>query len=76
MGLDMSENPLDRIPAFNRISIRAVRVHESEDPSAAHLLSSSAKPGEPHGLDSTNARFTTTGFDLGRSGMFDEPTAP
>jgi hypothetical protein len=31
----MSDNPMDRLPAHNRVSIRAVLVHEGEDPSAA-----------------------------------------
>jgi hypothetical protein len=31
----MSDNPLDKIPAHNRVSIRAVLVHEGEDASAA-----------------------------------------
>lgn len=31
----MSDNPLDRLPAFDRVSIRAVLVHAGEDPSAA-----------------------------------------
>lgn len=31
----MSDNPLDKIPAHNRISIRAVLVHEGEDAGAA-----------------------------------------
>ncbi|WP_158925178.1 hypothetical protein [Acidisphaera sp. S103] len=30
----MSDNPLDKIPAHNRISIRAVLVHEGEDAAA------------------------------------------
>jgi hypothetical protein len=30
----MSDNPLDKLPAHNRVSIRAVLVHEGEDPSA------------------------------------------
>jgi hypothetical protein len=28
-------NPMDKLPAHNRVSIRAVLVHEGEDPSAA-----------------------------------------
>jgi len=31
----MSDNPLDRLPAHNRVSIRAVLVHEGEDPGPA-----------------------------------------
>ncbi len=31
----MSDNPLDGIPAFDRISIRAVLVHDGEDPNSA-----------------------------------------
>jgi hypothetical protein len=31
----MSDNPLDKVPAHNRVSIRAVLVHEGEDASAA-----------------------------------------
>jgi hypothetical protein len=31
----MSDNPMDRISAVDRVSIRAVLVHEGEDPSAA-----------------------------------------
>ena len=31
----MSDNPLDRLPTHNRVSIRAVLVHDGEDPSAA-----------------------------------------
>jgi hypothetical protein len=31
----MSDDPLDRIPSFDRISIRAVLVHEGEDPGPA-----------------------------------------
>ncbi len=31
----MSDNPLDKLPAYNRVSIRAVLVREGEDPSAA-----------------------------------------
>lgn len=31
----MSDNPLDRLPAHNRVSIRAVLVHEGEDAGAA-----------------------------------------
>jgi hypothetical protein len=31
----MSDNPLDRLPILDPISIRAVLVHEGEDPSAA-----------------------------------------
>ncbi len=31
----MSDNPLDRLPAYDRVSIRAVLVHDGEDPSAA-----------------------------------------
>jgi hypothetical protein len=33
----MSDNPLDRIPSFDRVSIRAVVVSDGEDPS--HALS-------------------------------------
>jgi hypothetical protein len=33
----MSDNPLDGIPTFDRVSIRAVVVHDSEDP--GHALS-------------------------------------
>src|ERR1700733_14008182 len=32
---DHPDNPLDKLPAHNRVSIRAVLVHEGEDPSAA-----------------------------------------
>lgn len=32
---DHPDNPLDRLPAHDRVSIRAVLVHEGEDPSAA-----------------------------------------
>jgi hypothetical protein len=35
MDIRMSDNPLDRLSAFNRVSIRAVLVHDGEDPSAA-----------------------------------------
>jgi len=35
MDRRMSDNPLDRIPAYNRVSIRAVLVHEGEDPGPA-----------------------------------------
>ncbi len=31
----MSDNPLDSIPTFDRVSLRAVLVHEGEDPSDA-----------------------------------------
>ncbi|WP_158922932.1 hypothetical protein [Acidisphaera sp. S103] len=31
----MSDSPLDKVPAHNRVSIRAVLVHEGEDASAA-----------------------------------------
>ncbi len=31
----MSDNPLDRIPGFDRVSIRAVVVMEGEDPGPA-----------------------------------------
>lgn len=31
----MNNTPLDTVPAHNRISVRAVLVHEGEDPSAA-----------------------------------------
>jgi hypothetical protein len=31
----MSDNPLDRIPSFDRVSIRAVVVSDDEDPSQA-----------------------------------------
>lgn len=31
----MSDNPLDRLPAYDRVSIRAVLVHDGEDPAAA-----------------------------------------
>jgi hypothetical protein len=31
----MSDNPLDKLPAHDRVSIRAVLVHEGEDASAA-----------------------------------------
>ncbi len=31
----MSNNPLDRLPAYDRVSIRAVLVQDGEDPSAA-----------------------------------------
>ena len=31
----MSDNPLDSIPSFNRVSIRAVLVNEGEDPGQA-----------------------------------------
>jgi hypothetical protein len=31
----MSDNPMDKLPAHNRVSIRAVLVHEGEDASAA-----------------------------------------
>jgi hypothetical protein len=31
----MSDNPMDKLPAHNRVSIRAVLVHEGEDESAA-----------------------------------------
>ena len=31
----MSDNPLDKLPEHNRVSIRAVLVHEGEDASAA-----------------------------------------
>lgn len=31
----MSDSPLDNLPAFNRVSIPAVLVHEGEDPAAA-----------------------------------------
>jgi hypothetical protein len=31
----MNDNPLDRIPAFDRVSIRAVLVHDGEDPNPA-----------------------------------------
>jgi hypothetical protein len=31
----MSDDPLDRIPAYNRVSIRAVLVHGDEDPGPA-----------------------------------------
>ncbi|WP_428489685.1 hypothetical protein [Rhodopila sp.] len=31
----MSDNPMDRLPAFNRVSIRAVLVKDGEDPSHA-----------------------------------------
>jgi hypothetical protein len=30
-----ADNPMDKLPAHNRVSIRAVLVHEGEDPSAA-----------------------------------------
>jgi hypothetical protein len=32
---DHPDNPMDKLPAHNRVSIRAVLVHEGEDPSAA-----------------------------------------
>jgi len=35
MDLFMSDTPLDRLPAFNRVSIRGVLVHEGEDPRPA-----------------------------------------
>jgi hypothetical protein len=31
----MSDNPMDKLPAHNRVSIRAVLVHEGDDASAA-----------------------------------------
>ena len=31
----MNDSPLDKVPAHNRVSIRAVLVHEGEDASAA-----------------------------------------
>ena len=34
-GTPLAGNPLDKLPAHNRVSIRAVLVHEGEDPSAA-----------------------------------------
>jgi hypothetical protein len=37
LDLRMSDNPLDRTAAFNRVSIRAVLVKEGEDPTAALL---------------------------------------
>ncbi len=42
----------------------------------ARALSSNARPHEPHGLDPRNIQFTTTGFKLGQSGMFDGPAVP
>ncbi len=35
MGAGMSDNPLDSIPTFDRLSLRAVLVQEGEDPTAA-----------------------------------------
>ena len=35
MSDNPGDNPLDRIPAFNRVSIRAVLVNEGEDPGPA-----------------------------------------
>ena len=44
----MSDNPLDRIPAYNRVSIRAALVHGDEDPgpalAAAGIVASIAIP--------------------------------
>ena len=31
----MSDNPMDRLPAFNRVSIRAILVEDGEDPGHA-----------------------------------------
>ena len=31
----MSDNPMDRLSSFDRVSVRAVLVHEGEDPTAA-----------------------------------------
>jgi hypothetical protein len=31
----MSDNPMDKLPAFNRVSVRAVLVSDGENPSAA-----------------------------------------
>jgi hypothetical protein len=33
-------------------------------------------PAEPHGLDTENTDFTTIRFNIGRSGMFDNPATP
>ena len=44
--------------------------------SYARLLSSNAKPAEPHGLDPENTQFTTIGFNIGRSGMFSTSAPP
>jgi hypothetical protein len=40
----MSDNPLDKLPVHNRVSIRAVLVHEGEDPSAALAEAGFANP--------------------------------
>jgi hypothetical protein len=42
----------------------------------ARLFSGNAKPSEPHGLDPRNAQFTTTGFNIGQSGVFDKRLPP
>jgi hypothetical protein len=42
----------------------------------AGLLSSNARPDQPHGLDPTAARFITEGFHIGQSRVFSQPSAP
>jgi hypothetical protein len=44
--------------------------------SYAHLFSGNADPNAPHGLDTRNARFTATGFNIGQSGVFGPPATP
>jgi hypothetical protein len=41
----------------------------------AHILSSNARPDEPHGLDADTARFIAAGFNIGQSGAFNQPTS-
>lgn len=42
----------------------------------AKLFSSNARPNQPHGLEPETAQFITTGFNLGKSGVFNQPTTP
>ena len=42
----------------------------------AGLLSSNARPDQPHALDPTAARLITEGFGIGQSGVFGQPPAP
>jgi muramidase (phage lysozyme) len=44
MDCGMSDNPLDRIPAHNRVSIRAVLVRAGEDPAPALLAAGITDP--------------------------------
>ncbi len=44
MDLVVSDHPLDRIPAFTRISIRAVLVQQGEDPGPALAVAGIINP--------------------------------